>query len=93
MVTQSVMHSGYEEAPPTPEDIAQEYVHLYKMVHGQTPTIRCVSKQWFYIDGQTVHYRVVTDEIRDLRQHARHLHKQRTDKSLVKRLINRLRRM
>jgi hypothetical protein len=75
-----------------PHYIAESYRQAYKLVHGHEPAIRYVGNHWFHVNGETAHRQMVIDEVTRLRELAMHKHIVATEKSIVQKLIAKLRR-
>jgi replication initiation and membrane attachment protein DnaB len=79
----------------TPKHIMETYRRAYKQVHGQEPHIAHQFAEWYQVNGETVHRVTLFGEISRLRGLAQQqrLTAENTDKSLIQRLINKLRRV
>jgi hypothetical protein len=75
----------------SPNTIMEHYCRAYKMVHGNQPHITHISAEWYEVNGETVHRITLFGEITRLRGLAQQQRLAKTDKSLVQRLIARLR--
>lgn len=75
----------------TPHHIVEGYWHVYKLVYGQHPKVRYVGNQWYEVNNELVHRTDLMTETARLHILAREKQRQRTDKSMVSRLIARLR--
>ncbi|RMF80211.1 MAG: hypothetical protein D6737_08820 [Chloroflexi bacterium] len=75
----------------TPDTIAESYQRLYQQVNHRPIEIYYLSNQWYRVGHETVHRSTLLGEITRLRQVAVRKHVQSTDKSLVKKLIDKLR--
>ncbi len=67
------------------------YQQVFKQVHGSVPRTRHMSSHWFQVNGEIVHRTTLIEEINRLRIIARKDHLRNTNKSLIQRLIGRLR--
>ena len=79
-----------------PDTLIDRYHSVYRLVYGQHPRADYIGNQWFEINGEMVHYRMFVDEIdqlRDLAYKKRRRDSAKSNKSLVSRLINKLRLM
>ncbi len=84
---------GDKDATLTPQIIAESYERIYREVNGVPPTIRHVGGQWYYVNGETVHRSALIMEITRLQEMAEIQRRTRTDRSVIQRLISRLRRI
>ncbi len=77
----------------TPRVLIDGYERAYKRVYGRAPNIQHVGGQWYYVNGETVHRLALMTEISRLREQAqqRPPRYQPEDRSVVQRLIDRLR--
>lgn len=75
-----------------PHYIAESYCQAYKLAHGQEPHVRYLGNHWFNVNGETAHRQMVIDEIARLRDLAVRKRIIATEKSVVQKLIARLRR-
>ena len=78
-----------------PETMIANYGNVYKLVYGQLPRADYVGNQWFKINGEMVHYRMLADEIDQLRDLAYKKRRRETQsqKGVVRRLIDKLRQL
>jgi hypothetical protein len=82
-----------EDLTLSPQIMVESYLRAYKQVHGRTLVVRHQFGEWYYINGETVHRLTLLQEISRLRSLAQKQRLQTTDRSLVQRLITRLRGM
>lgn len=75
----------------TPNAIIDNYRRAYKMVHNHEPHVNHISAEWYQVNGETVHRITLFAEITRLRGMAQQQRLANTDKSLVQRLIAKLR--
>ncbi len=79
------------ESTLTPQIIAHSYERAFREVHGRDPQIRHVGGQWYYINGETVHRFALLNEITRLRDLAQQQRRTQADRSVIQRLIAKLR--
>ncbi|MBZ0291667.1 MAG: hypothetical protein K8L99_03785 [Anaerolineae bacterium] len=75
----------------TPQLIIHNYIRAYYEVHGREPHVRHIGGQWYYLNGETVHRMAIFNEITHLRETAHYQRKVQTNKSIIQRLIVKLR--
>ena len=80
-----------EDLTLSPQIMVDSYQRAYKQVYGRTLQVRHQFGEWYYINGETVHRLTLLQEIARLRGIAQKQRLQNTDRSLVQRLITRLR--
>jgi hypothetical protein len=80
-----------EDATLTPSLLIESYQRAYRHVHGRSPVVRHQFGEWYYVNGEIVPRSTLLVEITRLRSLAQKQRLQATDKSLVNRLIARLR--
>jgi hypothetical protein len=80
-----------QDATLAPRHIVENYRRAYKQVHGKEPHITHVFAEWYQVNGETVHRVTLFGEITRLRSLAQHQRLTSTDKSIVQRLISKLR--
>lgn len=76
---------------PTPQLIVESYIRAYYDVHGREPHVRHIGGQWYYLNGETVHRVAIFNEIKHLRETAQYQQRIQTQKSIIQRLIVKLR--
>ncbi|MFQ3567737.1 MAG: hypothetical protein SNJ59_12140 [Aggregatilineales bacterium] len=74
-----------------PRYVVDNYRRAYRGVHGREPAVRYMGNHWYFVNGETVHRLTLIDEIARLRDLSQKTHLSRADKSIIQRLINRLR--
>jgi hypothetical protein len=74
-----------------PRYVVDNYRRAYRSVHGREPAVRYMGNHWYFVNGETVHRLTLIDEIARLRDLSQKTHLGRADKSIIQRLINRLR--
>ncbi len=79
----------------TPKQIMETYRRAYHQVHGQEAHINHQFAEWYQVNGETVHRVTLFAEISRLRALAQQqrLNAESTDRSVIQRLIARLRRV
>lgn len=87
------MHQDTSNPTLTPQQIIDSYQRAYRHVHGQEPQVNHLFAEWYQVNGETVHRITLFGEITRLRGLAQHHRVTSTDKTLVQRLIARLRRI
>lgn len=77
-----------------PRYIVEHYRKAYHTVNRRDPMIRYMGNHWYYVNGETVHRKTLLDEIANLRERSQHQTLMRGgDKSLIQRLIDKLRHL
>lgn len=79
------------DATLTPQLIVEGYQRAYKHVHGRTPQVRHQFGEWYSVSGEIVPRSTLLAEITRLRAIAQKQRLQSTDRSLMNRLIAKLR--
>lgn len=87
------MHQDTNNPTLTPQQIIDSYQRAYRQVHGQEPHVTHLFAEWYQVQGETVHRVTLFGEISRLRGLTQHQRTITTDKTLVQRLIARLRRI
>lgn len=83
---------GWEDdATLTPHSIVENYRRAYQQVHSREPYVNHLFAEWYQVNGETVHRVTLFGEISRLRSLAQQQRLAKTDKSLVQRLIAKLR--
>jgi hypothetical protein len=75
----------------TPKLMIESYQRAYRYVHGHSPAVRHQFGEWYHVNGEIVPRSTLLAEITRLRSIAQKQRLQAADKSLVNRLIARLR--
>lgn len=82
----------------TPRSITDAFKSAYRQVHGRDPQVVHMFAEWYQVNGETVHRVTLFGEISRLRGLAHYQQQQRqqqrkstADKSVIQRLIARLR--
>lgn len=76
-----------------PQTLVNHFGHVYKLVYGQEPHAQYIGNQWYRVNGEMVHHRMMVDEIDHLRDLAQKQRMRSSSKGMVRRLINKLRLM
>ncbi len=79
------------DATLSPQLIVESYQRAYKHVHGRTPQVHHQFGEWYQVGSEIVPRSTLLAEVARLRSIAQKQRLQSTDKSLVNRLIARLR--
>ena len=77
----------------SPKSVVETYIHNYRLVYGQVPSAHYMREGWFRINGETVHYTVLLQEIEQLHDLARRQRMKQSSKGAIRRLIDKLRFM
>ena len=75
----------------SPKEVLKRYQHAFYNLHGKTCRSRHLHGEWYQINGEIVHRTTLEAEIDHL--HTLLRQKQRPQKSVVQRLIDRLRNL
>ncbi|KXK23282.1 MAG: hypothetical protein UZ15_CFX003000658 [Chloroflexi bacterium OLB15] len=74
-----------------PRYVMDNYKRAYYNVHGREPAVRYMGNHWYHVNGETVHRLTLIEEITRLHEIGQ-VHKPvRPEKSVIQRLIARLR--
>ena len=75
-----------------PRYVVENYRRAYAVVNGREPFVRYMGNHWYNVNGETVHRSTLMEEIARLRnQSQRRINVGKTEKSVIQRLIARLR--
>lgn len=74
-----------------PADIVASFKLAYNKVNAREPNIFYRGNQWFIVNGEAVHRQMVMRELARLRALAQQQNLKNTDRSILTRLINKLR--
>jgi len=74
-----------------PRYVVENYRRAYSTVNGRDPFVRYMGNHWYYVNGETVHRLTLLEEVERLRAMPPKQPFRRTDRSIVQRLIDRLR--
>ncbi len=89
------MEQNYDGATLTPRHIIDGFQAAYRKVYGRDAQVVHMFAEWYTVNGETVHRMTLFSEVARLNQLARDQAAQRKpapDRSMVQRLIARLRR-
>ncbi len=70
-----------------------EYQTAFNEVYGQTPRVFYLGNQWYQVNGETTHHTIFVSEITRLRDLAKLQQRHSKNRTLISRLINKLRNM
>ncbi len=82
-----------EETALPPRHVVENYRHAYKSVNGREPSVRYAGNYWYFVNNEAVHHNVLVQEIARLREMAQKQTLLKADKSVIHRLISRLRNL
>ncbi len=86
------MQYSSEAVTISPNEIIEHYQRAYKQVNGQEPQVIHMFAEWYQVNGEMVHRLTLFGEISRLRSLAQQQRLAKTDKSIVQRLIAKLRK-
>ena len=76
----------------TPRYVVENYRRAYTSINGREPFVRYMGNHWYDVNGETVHRSTLMEEIARLRMMSQRQNmKSNADKSVIQRLIARLR--
>lgn len=75
----------------SPQSIIEGYCRAYQQVYGRQPQIMHVFAEWYQVNGEMVHRVAIFGEITRLLDLYKRQRAQKTDKSMIQRLIAKLR--
>jgi hypothetical protein len=87
----STMQHHHDGATLTPQLVMEKYRRAYKLVHGREPRVAHVFAEWYQVNGEMVHRVTLFGEITRLRDLAKRQRINNTDRSIIQRLIAKLR--
>ena len=87
----STNNNSNEATTLSPQEIVEHFQRAYKQVHGREPQVMHMFAEWYQINGEMVHRLTLFGEISRLRALAQQQRLAKTDKSIVQRLIAKLR--
>jgi hypothetical protein len=76
----------------TPEQITDYYRRAYRMVYNRDPQVAHAFAEWYQANGEIVHRITLFAEITRLRDQAQKERLKQADRSVIQRLIARLKR-
>lgn len=82
---------GSDAITLTPKEIVEQFQRVYRQAYGNDPQVTHMFAEWYQINGETVHRVTMFSEIGRLRTIAQQRVPLRNDRTLVQRLIARLR--
>lgn len=82
---------AYDDPTIPPRYVVENYRQVYSRVHNREPLCRYIGNHWYSVNGETVHRATLMEEIARLRGLAQKPNLMSTDKSVIQRLIARLR--
>jgi hypothetical protein len=88
------MEQYHDATTLTPKSIVDAFQRAYHQIYGREAQVVHMFAEWYQVNGETVHRVTLFGEISRLRGLAQHQQQQRqssTDKSVIQRLIARLR--
>lgn len=74
-----------------PRYIVESYRQAFRSVHGREPQIRYMGNHWYHVNGETVHRLTLIEEIGRLAEMEHISQPVRPDKSIIQRLIAKIR--
>lgn len=75
-----------------PRYVVENYRRAFTSINGREPFVRYMGNHWYNVNGETVHRSTLMEEIARLRSLSQRQNiKSSTDKSVIQRLIARLR--
>jgi hypothetical protein len=74
-----------------PRYIVETYRKSYESLYQCAPNVRYLGNHWYMVNGETVHRVTLMEEIARLRTENQKQDLLKTDKSIIKKLINKLR--
>lgn len=75
-----------------PRYVVENYRRAYATINGRDPFVRYMGNHWYQVNGETVHRSTLMEEIARLRTLSQRQNiKANTDKSVIQRLIAKLR--
>lgn len=76
-----------------PRYVVEHYRKAYLVVNGREPQVRYMGNHWFSVNGETVHRATLMEEIERLRDLAQRRGVQSANKSVIQKLISRLKNL
>ena len=77
-----------------PRYVVENYRRAYSTINGRDPFVRYMGNHWYQVNGETVHRSTLMEEIARLRHLSQRQNiKASTDKSVIQRLIAKLRNL
>lgn len=75
----------------TTDQVIKHYQRAFKLVYGYEPRVYYLRQQWYRVNGELVHHRVIMDQIAHLRYLARKKRMKTHNRTTIQRLIDKLR--
>lgn len=86
------MYTVADDPTLPPRYVVENYRRAYTTINGREPFVRYMGNHWYNVNGETVHRTTLMEEIARLRtQSQRSLNIAKAEKSVIQRLIARLR--
>jgi len=76
-----------------PRYVMENYKQAYYTAHGREPLVRYMGNHWYHVNGETVHRLTLIEEITRLHEMGQAARPSRPDRSVIQRLIDRLRKL
>jgi hypothetical protein len=76
-----------------PRYVVDTYRRAYETVHGRQPAVRYMGNHWYSVNGETVHRITLMEEIDRLSHLSQKQRIVSADKTIIQRLIARLRNL
>lgn len=87
-------NSGHDDPTMPPRYVIEHYRKAYNSIHKRDPLVRYMGNHWYYVNGETVHRKTLLEEVARLCDQAeREVARLSPDKSLIQRLIAKLRKI
>jgi hypothetical protein len=90
-MTMTTLRRNTSEKELTHTEIIQNYARAYKLVNNREPHIMHLTAEWYRVNGEIVHRLTLLGEITRLRHLAQKQKMINADKSVIQRLIAKLR--
>ncbi len=87
----AISRNDYSDPTLTPQNIVDNFCRAYELVNGSKPQIFHISAEWYRVNGEIVHRLTLLNEITRLRGFAQQQRLAKTDKTVIQRLISKLR--
>ena len=86
------MYTVADDPTLPPRYVVENYRRAYTTINGREPFVRYMGNHWYNVNGETVHRTTLMQEIARLRnQSQRSINIAKAEKSVIQRLIARLR--
>jgi hypothetical protein len=86
-----ISNATLEESALPPREVIENYRRAFKSVNGKEPHVRYAGNYWFFVNNEAVHQAMLVREIARLRDLAQKQTLLSADRSVIHRLIARLR--